>query len=254
MSHPTPQQIIKPYLDEVIERFGDVAEFVEFSPHSSDSAAEAIMNNSRLAPEFMERVIPSLFEASRQFWVKNETTMLRAVRQLPGMKATFGGDMGPQRYFRQLERGGLYFDTVLVQDPILRAMRVPEISPVMRTQVAIKYALEMVWHAPLYMSPISPPIAVLIPDRELGTERPAFDARWAETEPWATLFWSEVLDREFENYHEVRETVESMKSAEAVLDAIKRPDLFRMYENAAPDPHSQWKGLNRAGFSGELVT
>jgi hypothetical protein len=244
---PTPQQLIAPYLGLLIETFGEIASFVEFSPHSSDSAADAIMRNKELADDFTNRVIPRIFEASRSYWVAAEEVTLEVVRRLPGLKATFGGDLGPQRYFRQLERGGLYFDTILVQDPILRAMRVPQVAQSARVRFAIKYALELVWHSPLYLAPISPPIAVLIPDREIGTARPLFDQRWEETEPWATLFWSQVLGRELKNYGEIMAVADGMRSSKEMLDAIRRPDLFRMNADAAPDPHSQWEGLMEQG-------
>lgn len=126
-------------------------------------------------------------------------------------------------------------------------MRVPEIAQEARVRVAIKYALEMVWHAPLYLAPVAPPIAVLIPDRELGTERPAFDERLAETEPWATLFWSEILEREFSSYDEVAAFADGLRSSNELLDAIKRHDVFRLHEDSAADPRSQWRGVLEDG-------
>jgi hypothetical protein len=243
----TPQQLIAPYLGLLSDWFGDVADFVDVSAHSSDSAANAIMANPKLADDFTNRIIPRLLEASRSYWVAAEAETLQAIRRLPGMKATFGGDVGPQRVFRQLERGGLYFDTILVQDPILRAMRIPQMAHSARTRLAIKYALELVWHTPLYLSGVSPPIAVLIPDREIGTTRQLFDQRWEETEPWATLYWSQLLGRKFKGYAEIVELATGMRSSREMLDAIKRPDLFRMNADADLDPYSQWEGLMELG-------
>lgn len=239
----TPQELVAPYLMLLNHSFGEVADFVEASPHSSDSAADAILANDRLAEDFTNRVVPRIFEASHAFWLAHEDMMLAAVRRLPGMKATFGGDVGPQRYFRQLERGGLYFDTVLVQDPLLRAMRIPELAAKTRVKMAIKYALELVWHTPLYLAPIAPPIAVLIPDKELGGTRQDFNARWAETEPWALLYWSEVLDKQFNDYAELEALVGGLRTSHEFLDLIKRPDLFRMDAEAASDPRSQWQAF-----------
>lgn len=100
--HPTPQQIVAPHLGLIIHSFGEVAAFLEDMRGSSDSAATAIMNDPALAKDFTERIIPLIFKETRTFWVAHEQQMLEAVRRLPGMKATFGGDLGPQRYFRHL--------------------------------------------------------------------------------------------------------------------------------------------------------
>jgi hypothetical protein len=242
-----PRAIVEPYLRWLQREFGPIAEAVESLRISSDAATSFTFANARLRDQFIG-IAPTVLERARAFWSENGERAAAVAKALPGMKATFGGDIGPQRGFKQLERAGLYFDTIVVQDPLLRIARIPgRMMPSERARLVLKYGLELVWQSPLYLAEVEPPIAVLVPDRELGGLDPQFAARWAETEPWAVQYWSKVLGREFRSYAEVETFVTSLKTIGAVLDCVKVPALFRMNADAPLDPHSQWNAFVEMG-------
>lgn len=241
MSTQIPQSLIAPYLKSLEQKFDRIAKAVEDVRISSDAAADIALAEPSLRRQFLDEIAPHLLEEVILFWRDNEVRMLEAVRSLPGLKATFGGDIGPQRAFRQLERAGLYFDTVVVQDPLLRVARMP--GPLLANEKArllIKYSLELVWARDLYLAELQPPVAVLIPDREIGGFRGQFDERWIETEPWALLYWNRLLGREFKAFAEFLEYINGLGTTRAVLDSMEHAELFRLDADADPDPHSQW--------------
>src|SRR5438874_2529314 len=111
--------IISPYLD-YIATFGEnlANESVKHGVSTGTIVRDYLSDDRR--KEAFDQEFPNLCGYVINFWKNNLSSVQNEIKRLPGMRARFGGDIGPQIESKLYERVGVYFDSIIVPDPLLR--------------------------------------------------------------------------------------------------------------------------------------
>jgi hypothetical protein len=132
--------------------------------------AEDVKNTPRLFGS-LKKLVPEIKSSIESYWAANYNLVTEKCRSLSGFKTRFGGDIGPQKSHNTIERVSIFFDTTIIPDPILRILTLPTSLDVI-SYYLVKYAIDQILYKEVYLMDISPPIAILVPDKELvGNEK-----------------------------------------------------------------------------------
>jgi len=190
------------------------------------------------------------------FWKRNENTINTEIQSLPGLKARFGGDLGPQLKNHLFERIGLYFETVIVPDPLLRVFMMPSAADKNREYYVLKYAISLLQFKDIYLADTFPPIAVLATDPEL-TKPNAISESIGEVAKFDCIaVTNKLYEESLESFDDVISFFQKFSSPENAVKNIVRPELFFLDETVSKDVLSQldsYKEHSHKNFSLEKL-
>jgi len=229
--------ILSPYFEWLTEIFGNLAdEVIKNNISPRDLVADYL--SSRHRREVLIKDIPGFYKSIFDFWESNYVPIEKEIRQLASFKSRFGGDIGPQSSDAVFQRSGLYFDTLIVPDPLLRIAHFPEQFSKINEFYFLKYSIEQILAKDIYLSDVYPPIAVLTADPELAEDR-NFDDLSNLAKIDSILLVNDLYEKEFEVYDDILDFFGTFSSAQEAVKEISNPDLFYLIEEAPRDPSSQ---------------
>jgi hypothetical protein len=135
---------IGPYFDWLSNIFGHLADECARHNITADELTRDYLRDSGRRNRFRSSLMPDVCRHVMQFWKEKGTRITAAVNSFPGLKARFGGDIGPQRKSQFFEKVGLYFDTIIVPDPLLRIATLPSPAEKNRDYFILKYGIAQV--------------------------------------------------------------------------------------------------------------
>ncbi len=222
---------------QIVERyFGAFAKEAIRANVTPRVIAADFLSNAGRRRAFRARV-PEIQNAVIDFWSRNAEQVLDRQQKLAGVRARFGGDFGPQFSDHVLERSGLYFDTVVVPDPLLRIASLPP-SFVNKDWYFVRYGITQALYRDLYQSDVSPPIALLTPDKEL-VDKASFAELSAVAESDTVLLVNRLYDQSFDSVADTRDWLARFGSAENALRELREPELLYFDEDTESDPAAQ---------------
>lgn len=231
-------RIIRPYFDYLKQHFQILADEVIKNNISAGDIARDFLSVSRRRDSFLpvaDEVRQFIFE----FWKANQKAVLELLPTLNGLKARFGGDVGPQANNNMIQRAGLYFDTLIVPDPIYRIARIVHESEMNWHYYLLKYAINQIITAESYLADIDPPIAVLVPDTHLLETEVGLPALIADGEIHTILAVNKLYGTQLDSFHEVEQFFERFSSLRNAVNAIQDSDLFWFDEDVERNPQDQ---------------
>lgn len=108
------------------------------------------------------------FNGIREFWQYYGPIIEAHVRDIKGLKSVFGGDIFPSYQKNIATSVGLYIDTLVVPDPLLRLSDfVGRMNPDRLLFYTSKHALNALQYKDLALAEVDPPIVVVAPDASL---------------------------------------------------------------------------------------
>jgi hypothetical protein len=162
------------------------------------------------------------------------------LRQLPGLKAGCAGDIGPQPSDHVFERAGLYFDTIIVPDPLLQVAALDSESMLRNDYYLVKYGIIQCQHRDVYLADITPPIAYLLGDvgmlKASATGAEPFNLAFLD----CVMLVNQLYGTDFDSYDEVIDHFERFATDEEALRNLARPELFLLDQEAERTPEAQW--------------
>jgi hypothetical protein len=218
-------------------------------------AREAITNNvsgGAIARDYLgapmrqdsfRSMMPEIIDAINSFWRHNDATILKSVSSLPGTKARMGGDIGPQYLEHVFEKVGIYFDTVIVPDPMLRIIRMSPEFETNRDYYLVKYAINQIAMKQAYVADIDPPIAHLVADRELIPEQPDFSMLQELAAFDATIVINKIFGSSFQTYSEATDFFNKFSDVKNAISNAKFPELLYWDEDYPWTPDAQADAL-----------
>jgi len=244
-------QYIKPYFDWLEFHFNNLAKQVIDNNISSGTIAKDFLSESSRRDKFKE-LLPEMFKKVNNFWKSEYKYIKNEINSLPGIKARFGGDIGPQVADSIFQSTGLYFDTIIVPDPLLRIANIPESISKINEYYFLKYAIEQLLVKEVYIADVYPPIAVLTADRELYEERD-FSELGNLAKIDLILLTNDLYGENFKEYEESIEFYKSFSSSREAVTQIVKPDLLFLMEDVSRDPLAQLEAqLERDSLDWEL--
>jgi hypothetical protein len=245
-------QIIKPYFDWLDDLLGHLANEANQNNVSAGDIARDFLSIPRRCKIFNEEAMPALRDFVMDFWKINESIINTEIQSLPGLKARFGGDLGPQFKDHLFERIGLYFETVIVPDPLLRVFMMPNIADKNRDYYVLKYAISLLQFKDIYLADTFPPIAVLATDPELTKPNAIFENIGEVSKFDSVAVINKLYEEKLENYDEAMSFFQKFSNPENAVRNIVRPELFLLDETVSKDPISQfesYKEFSHENFS-----
>jgi len=159
-----------------------------------------------------------------EFWNANADIVYFHMENLKGLKASFGGDIFPSTEHNLVTSVGLYMDTVILPDPMLRAIPLTDImEPHRHLYYVVKHALNVLNYKELVLSGLSPPIAVIVPDQSNLDSR--FRTFLAEVADDDVLEHCKVMfGQDFESIDKLRDFASKLKTEADLLAVVRQGD------------------------------
>jgi hypothetical protein len=187
--------------------------------------------------------MPSICSNIENFWHENYLFVSQEILRSPGLKIRFGGDIGPQKSDAVFERVGLYFDTLIVPDPMLRVASLPDDVNKTKDYYLLKYGIEQVLAKDIYLADVYPPIAVLVADSELAGNDRGFQGLSSLAQIDCVILTNELYNQKFDNFDEVQTFFSRFQDIQEAVGEVQKPDLFFWDEDAALLPSAQLEAI-----------
>jgi hypothetical protein len=187
--------------------------------------------------------LPNLCAFVEAFWKSNNEAIGAEMKRLPGLKARFGGDIGPKAIDAVFQRTGLYFDTIVVPDPMLRIARIPEGLFKMRDYYFLKYGIEQILAREAYLADTYPPIAVLTADPELAQPNGSFNRLADLAKLDSIALTNELYGECLDDFAEVQSFFSRFGSLREAVKEIAQPHLFCWDEDTPLNPVLQMEAF-----------
>jgi excisionase family DNA binding protein len=230
---------IKPYLDWLDGTFGHLAKEATRNNVSASAVAHDFLSDPARQESFRSQHLPEVCERVIRFWKENHKTVASELKVAPGLKARFGGDIGPQPHNKPFERVGLYFDTMVVPDPLFRVATLPYEGNKNKDFYFLRYAISQLQFKEVYLADVVPSVATLVAEPSLFESKAADDEVYETAAIDSVAFANELYDQKLESFDEARKFFSKFKTIQEAAKEIARPELFFLDEKAPLDPLSQ---------------
>lgn len=247
LTDPSPVNrgaLLKPYF-EILESFaGPAAEVAGKNNASPGEVARDFVADADARRNFALDVVPRIRNAITTFWSANEGAVHEMRTRLPGARALFGGDIGPQLADGLFSRAGLYFDTIIVHDPIIRLLQMPFRAEELPYYL-LKYGATQLLQKEIYLADVWPPIALLVPDRNLFEDSQDNEHLSKVAGIDFLLLLNRLFERKFDDLAEAQAFFEGFSDVHEVFREAKRADLLVFSGDAPLEPAEQLDALLR---------
>jgi hypothetical protein len=235
------EQAISEYFNWLDVLFGELASEVQSSGVTSGKFAQDYLSNTSKRAHLLEQ-LPSLASRVATFWDQQTPRLRPTLDALPGVKGMFGGDIGPRADSAIFQRAGLYFNTIVVPDPLHRISSMPDTLKIPEYYF-LKYAIDQLLQKDIYLAPVWPPIAFLGPEGLTSladdTARPLTHLASLD----CVILANQLFGENFDTYDQVKSHFTSLATPARVLSALARPDLLYLDSHAPLTPAAQIDAL-----------
>lgn len=216
---------------------------------SSHQFASKLNRDTKLYKNIL-RDISTISDSIENFWEANYKDVMMLYNNLPGLKSRFGGDIGPQDFDHIIERVAIYFDTIVIPDPMLRIVNMP-LEENKKCFYLIKYAINQLNYKEVFLTELFPPIALLIPDMELVGEA---KFNFVELNQYGVIdsiiIINELYNTKLNSAEESLEFLSKFKSLDEAYKEIINPAIIWWDEYYPKDILAQLESVKRRGFEG----
>ena len=152
------------YFDILELSFGNL--FSQMTQHgiSPQMMADHVASKDELVNAFRAD-LPDFASGIREFWETFGPVVEIHLQDLDCMKSVFGGDVFPSYTTNIACSVGLYMDTIVLPDPLLRLVTLESaMKPNELFRYVVKHALNALGYRELALADVEPPIVVIVPD------------------------------------------------------------------------------------------
>lgn len=241
--------ILRPYFDWFSKEFENLANEAVKNNVEADDIARDFLANSKLRENFQKYFLPELESKLFDFWSQNSEIILSEIAKLPGIKARFGGDLGPQRRQKLFERLGCYYDTTLVADPVLRSITM-EGPHKWRDYYVLKYSITQVLNRDVYLADVYPPIAVLFGEEHLLKQTSHYPLLRNQSMFDAIAVTNSIFAKDFDTEEDALKFFQKVGTSKALAKEVVNTDMFILDDEVGNSPleqieaYEKEKGIN----------
>lgn len=209
--------------------------------------AEDVKNTPKVF-ESLKKLLPEIKLSIENYWLTNNNLVTENCRSLPGFKTRFGGDIGPQKSHHIIERVSVYFDTTIIPDPILRILNLPASDDVI-CYYLVKYAINQILYKEAYLMDIDPPIAMLVPDKELVSSK-KYD--FSELNNYGSidsvLITNRLYGEKINSFDEALKFYSKFKDIDEAYREIIEPEIIWWDETVSRDLIEQLDSIKKKAY------
>lgn len=177
-----------------------------------------------------------------EFWQTFGDAVRVHIQDLKGLKTIYGGDIFPSYRKNTLSSAGLYVDTTILPDPMLRvASFMKYVTPEKAAYYLAKHAISALSLKDLVLADVNPPLAIIAPDPFILDEHiTKFIASVGEQDVLTHLEYA--FGMSFKNTNDLNKYVSGIKTAEELEKKLKEPERILFDTDWAKLPFlEQWK-------------
>ena len=231
--------IYEPYFEDLNKIFGNLVKEARKHKTSATDIAHDYLSNDTRRQHFIDE-LPNLSRSVIRFWKINRNEVREEINKIPGSLARFGGDIGPHFDEHIFQKAGVYFDSIIVADPLLKISEMHLNSLLTKRQeyYFLKYAIELLLEKEFYLLDIYPPIAVLAPDTEfsnVNNVKLIDDLSRLDI----TLLLNDLYGKSFDSYEEACVFLKKFNCIENAVKNIINPNLYYFDEYRDRNPLDQ---------------
>lgn len=188
--------------------------------------AKEVLKNDLLKNRF-DQLIKPLSEEIISFWQANYEIVLDEFIKIQGFMTKLGGDIGPQISDKLFERAAIYFDTVIIREPLLVLLT----KPTADAALLIKYGINQLYYQKYVLSRTDPPLAIILPDKYLFDDRKQIQTYSNSSELDTTLLCSELYQKQFSSFNAVEKFLLGFDSYLDAYNAIEKKEMIYLDES-----------------------
>ena len=195
----------------------------------------------------------SYVHAFESFWETNKEIVRAHLWRQDGLKAAFGGDVFPSYSNNIACSAGLYVDTIILPDPLLRVLPLfKPMSPERQVYYVAKHALNAMAYREIALSETDQPIVVITPDLSLlSSSELRFLTAIGEQD---TLHhFSRLFGKSFEYGEELLSFLSGFRNTTELLNSLTDPSRLLVDAESSATLADQLKGY-KARYEGEVAT
>jgi len=235
--------ILSPYFEWFEEKFGQLAQEVTKNNVSPDYLAEDYLSNDKRKQKLITDTIPLIDDFVIGFWRNHGENIDKEIRKLPGLKALFGGDIGPGYSDTIFSNTGVYFDTIIVKDPMSMVItRSPQLTK-KRELYYLTYAITQVLHKDIFLADVYPPIAVMTFEKELLQKKPDSSRLNEIAQIDSVAVTNKLYDVKLNTFEECHLFYSRFKNISEVIREIQKPDMIMFDDSVEKSPDAQFEAL-----------
>ncbi len=201
--------------------FGNIYDQMKQKGHTPHQVATVLSKDRKLVRSFSEDS-KALRENLYSHWQYYLPIVQAHLSRLNGIVSVFGGDIFPSYTSNIARSAGLYVDTILVPDPLLRATTFfDQMPPEKALYYLAKHALNALQYKELALAEVDTPVIVFVPDEKYFSETGYGDLE-DQSQYYTLEHLKEMFGVNFTN----------MNNADSFLQEIQTPkDLFQRLAN-----------------------
>ncbi len=213
-------KIHQEYFEIVEDNVGNIYQELPKDPFEG---AELYASNN--TGKFIFTILPKLLEDVSEFWQKNGEKVKQEIRTTPGLKTSYSGDIFPYQCDQMISRIGLYVDTVLLTDPLIKVMSFPDGFMTDRNRVyyIIKYVINVLNIKDAFYTDLEYPLVCLYPN-ERFVENKRQNAIGEETVLDTLTYFNDLLGTKIGTLQELTELLDV--DEDQLSDMIKEKNLL----------------------------
>ena len=160
---------------------------------------------------------------------------------------------GPQYSDSIFSNTGIYFDTIIVQDPMVKIIAKHPQASKKKEYHYLRYAIIQVLHKEIYLADVYPPIAVLTYEKELLQKKQDISNYSEISEIDLVAMTNKLYGITLNNYEECRSFYSRFKNIDEVVREIQKPDLIFFDDRAEKSPDAQFEAfIKRVNFDMDI--
>lgn len=231
-------QVQEEYFGFLFREFGWLYDQMKKAEATPTAAAEITSRHDDMMENLAE-ALPEMVDVVREFWSSVGEAAGYHLQDSHQLKAVFAGDIFPAHWENAVSTAGLYVDTIILPCPITRLGTILKAAPSAHViKLIVKHVLTAMTYRDIALADVDPPIAMVVPNPDDADEddRKGLIVR---ATPAICAHAKYLFDRTFENIEELQEFCVHLKTIEAVMKELKRPDRLIFDTEWGKDPVQQ---------------
>lgn len=177
----------------------------------------------------------------KEFWNTFAPMIREHLRKLSCLKSVYGGDISPSYVGNIVSSVGLYTDTVVLPDPLIKNLLFTGlVRPERLLYYTVKHALNILSYRELALADVEPPLLIIAPDY-VELDESVLDYLRVLSDGDVLLHCSKLFGRNFKNIEELRSFLEQFSSLEQLITGIVEPDRLLFDSEWQGTPEQQFK-------------
>jgi len=179
-----------------------------YEEYPIDPYEAAIKYASKNTGKFLFQIFPDFKQEVYDFWKTNRDKNKALIERNPGLKTCYSGDIFPSKCPEFISRIGLYIDTLLLPDPLLKVLSFPKefMSDRDRVFYIIKHAFNLLNIKNYVLQDFDIPLACIYPN-DMYFEEVRSHVTGEESYHNTLHYFEELLGIELSSFDELEEII-----------------------------------------------